>query len=80
VTAIPALPAGPRKRTGNSAAAEREHIVRVLHSHPVYLQWLREHVAKALMAEATRLSDAGFTQAGAHLAARALRYRSGADE
>lgn len=79
LTEQPVIP-GPRRRTGNSVQAERDHIVRVLHSHPIYLQWLRDHVATALMAEAQHLVEAGHDLPGALLAARATRYRAGHDQ
>lgn len=66
-----------RKPTGTSRAAEREHITRVVHSHPIYLEWLRERIAAALMGEAERLTEGGHGEAGAKLAARALRHRVG---
>lgn len=73
-----APPARPRRvPTATSRRAEREHIVRVIHSHPIYLGWLREQIAAALLGEAERLTEAGHGDAGAKLAARALRHRAG---
>lgn len=72
-----ALDALRTRRMSATVRAEREHIVRVLHSHPIYLAWLRDHVAAALVEEAQRLTDAGHETAGALLAARAVRRRAG---
>lgn len=76
MTAIPEQRA-QRRRSPNSPQAEREHIVRVIHSHPIYLAWLHEQIAKALMAEAERLTATGHGQAGALLAARAVKRKTG---
>lgn len=59
-----------------SPAQEREHLVRVIASSPIYLDWLRDHNAKLLAAEAARAAEAGRTAAAEHLRARAEAHRT----
>lgn len=56
---------------------DREHIVRVVASHPHYLGWLQDRLGKTLDREAQRLLEAGHAGAAAELHQRARAYRLG---
>lgn len=78
----PAAPATPRPRERHvgpawSTAQEHAHLVRVLASDPVYLDWLHQHNARLLTAEADRLRASGSPSEAALLYRRADAHAAG---